>query len=359
MTEEKEQTKKVQVKIPADVAKIMKQWGGRGVKLAAARGTLPMSGPHLVTVLFVFCYGKDEELRKEALKTLRELSPGILLSAVTQEDVIPEILDLVARVRYRDAEVMEPLLTSRNLPHKTLLYLAERASGKVLEILANNDQAILKSPALKTLIINNPHADQTLKSRLGWQPEPEPESELPAVNEPAPADAGAATAPSAEQTDEDDFGGDDEFDEMEEFEEEEELSKYQQLLDMPVAEKIKMAMTGDKEWRTLLLRESNKLVTSAVLKNPRISESEVIMVAKNRAASDDMIRIILLNKEWVKLYEIKKALAVHPRTPLQKAMRFLGFLGEKDLKDIGRSKQVPQAIVNAARRLFAAKNKNR
>jgi hypothetical protein len=83
------------------------------------------------------------------------------------------------------------------------------------------------------------------------------------------------------------------------------------------------------------------------------------MVAKNRAASDDMIRTILLNKEWVKLYEIKKALAIHPRTPLQKAMRFLGFLTEKDLKDIGRSKQVPQAIVNSARRLYAAKNKNR
>ena len=128
---------------------------------------------------------------------------------------------------------------------------------------------------------------------------------------------------------------------------------------MPVAEKIKMAMTGDKEWRTLLLRESNKLVTSAVLKNPRISESEVIVVAKNRAASDDMIRIILLNKEWVKLYEIKKALAVHPRTPLQKAMRFLGFLVEKDLKDVARSKQIPQAIANSARRLLVAKDKNR
>ena len=36
-------------------------------------------------------------------------------------------------------------------------------------------------------------------------------------------------------------------------------------LEMKVAEKIKMGLTGDKEWRTLLLREANKLVTSAVL----------------------------------------------------------------------------------------------
>lgn len=349
MNEEKEKNKKVRVRIPADVAKIMKQWAGREMKLAAARGSLPMSGPHLVTVLFVFCHGQDDELKNEALKTLRDLPSGILTSAVTKEDVIPEILDLVARVRYRDLEVMEPLLTSRMIPLKTLLFLAERASGEVLDVISNNDQAMLKSPALKTLIINNPQADHALKIKLGWKPKP--------VAEPVPDDKPEPHSPTSPSVEKDPPAG---LDQDESFDkDDEQLSKYQQLLDMPVSEKIKMATTGDKEWRTLLLRESNKLVTSAVLKNPRISESEVVAVAKNRAASDDMIRIILLNKEWVKLYEIKKALAVHPRTPLQKAMRFLGFLGEKDLKDISRSKQVPQAIVSSARRLVDIKEKNR
>ena len=358
MTEENDKGNKVQVRIPTDVARIMKQWGGRGVKLAAARGALPMSGPHLVTVLFVFCHGQDEELRKEAIKTLKELPPGILTSAITQEDVIPEILDLVARIRYRDPLVMEPLLTSRHVSLKTLLFLAEKATGQVLDIIGNNEQAMLKSPALKTLIINNPHVNQDLKLKLGWAPEPVPAKNTDADSDeqrPDQQKIEPATTPTSES---DDFDQDDEFENTEKVDDEG-LSKYQLLLEMPVAEKIKMAMTGDKEWRTLLLRESNKLVTSAVLKNPRISEGEVIVVAKNRAASDDMIRIILLNKEWVKLYEIKKALAVHPRTPLQKAMRFLGFLIEKDLKDVARSKQIPQAVANSARRLLVAKDKNR
>ena len=349
MTDKNQPSKKVQVRIPADVARIMQQWGGRGVKLAAARGSLPMSGPHLVTALFVFCHGQDQELRQEALKTLRELPSGILVSAITREDVIPEILELVARIRYRDAKVMEPLLTSRLVTLKTLHFLAERAAGTVLDIIANNQQAMLRSPALKTLIINNPQADRALKIRLGWSPEQNPAPQPHNATEPLPAAAAAEPNP-------DGFAAAENFDDCDE---EDSLSKYQQLLEMPVSEKIKMAMTGDKEWRTLLLRESNKLVTSAVLKNPRISESEVVVVAKNRAASDDMIRIILLNKEWVKLYEIKKALAVHPRTPLQKAMRFLGFLTERDLKEISRSKQIPQAVANLARRLLAAKDKNR
>jgi len=182
-----------------------------------------------------------------------------------------------------------------------------------------------------------------MKLRLGWvepppEPEPEPEPEFP----PEPA------APSDDNTPEDE-----ELGELEQ----EKLSKYQELQDMPVAEKIKMALTGDKEWRTLLLREANKLVSTAVLKNPRITEGEVLGVAKNRSASDDLIRIILLNREWIKNYEMKKALVVHPRTPLQKAMRFMTFLTEKDIRELAKSRNVSQPVVNNARRMLASKKR--
>lgn len=347
MSPEQTDKKKVQVKVPAEVAKIMKQWGGREIKLAAARGSLPMSGPHLVTVLFVFCHGKDEELKAEALSTLKDLSSGLLVSALCQDDIIPEVVELVVRVRYRDPEVLLPLMAQRNLSLKTLLFLAERASGRVLERLADNAQAIQKSPALKALLINNSNMGDAVKMKLGWTSAP-------------PCCDPEETVEKNLETSVDEFDDDNDFSSPGSFDDavaDEGISKYQQLLDMPVAEKIKMAITGDKEWRTLLLRESNKLVTSAVLKNPRITENEVVAVAKNRASSDDMIRIILLNKEWLKLYEIKKALAIHPRTPLQKAMRFLDFLTEKDMRDIARSKNVPQAVVNGARRLLMAKGK--
>lgn len=343
-----EKSRKIQVRLPVDVARMMKNLGGREMKLAAARGSLPMPGPVLVTLLFVFCYGKDEELKREALGTLRGLPSGILVDAVRQDDVLPEVLDLISRVRYRDVEVMRPLLANPLIPLKTLHFLAARTSGEVLDIIAANEQAIQRSPELKTLLVDNPQLSPLLKIKLA-----EPETvDAPEIQEDLQS---AVEAEPESESEEDDFGAPVEAEDFES----EDLSKYQQLLEMPVADKIKMALTGDKEWRTLLLREANKLVTSAVLKNPRITESEVVMVARNRAASDDMIRLILLNKEWVKLYEIKKALVLHPRTPLQKAMRFMGFLTEKDLKEISRSKQVAQAIVNNARRLLMAKDQKR
>ena len=45
------------------------------------------------------------------------------------------------------------------------------------------------------------------------------------------------------------------------------VSKYQLALEMGVSEKIKMALTGDKEWRNIFLKDPNKLVSSAVMKN--------------------------------------------------------------------------------------------
>lgn len=128
------------------------------------------------------------------------------------------------------------------------------------------------------------------------------------------------------------------------------MSKYQIALELKVAEKIKMALTGDKEWRTIMMKESNKLVQAAVMKNPRISDGEVLMVAKTRTSSDDLIRMILLNKDWVKNYEIKKALLVHPKTPPPKALRFISYMTMKDLKELAKSRQISSVVVNAIRK---------
>jgi hypothetical protein len=328
------QEKGEKFKVPAEVARIMKQWGGHQVKLAAARGSLPMSGANLVTVLFIFCHGTDEELKKEALQTLKGLSPAILTTVCTRKETHPQILDLIARLHYRNMKVMEPLLKHTMVSLKTLLFVAEHASGDVLDLLASNDTMVNKSAALRTLIINNPHAEKVLKLRLGWQEEVE--------DEPEPQDEAADNSVA---------------DSAAEPEDEENQSKYQQLLVMPVAEKIKMALTGDKEWRTLLIRESNKLVSSAVLKNPRITEGEVLMVAKSRTSSEELIRLILLNRDWTKLYDMKKALVEHPRTPLLDAMRFMSFLSEKDLRDLAKSRNVTQAISNNARRILMSKKR--
>ena len=345
------------MKIPAEVAKIMSKWGGHSVRLAAARGALPMSGPNLITVLFIFYHGENAELKKEALATFKTLPAKILLSALINPDLHFSIIDLIVRIRYRDSVVMEAAMAHSAISLRSLEVLAKHGSGDVLDILSHNDQLLLKVPRLRAHIIANAHADKVMKLRLGWvEPVVEPVASPEPVPEPAPGDdidQGAGNDPAAGSADQEEAEEGQEFGEFEQ----EGLSKFQELQTMAVSEKIKMALTGDKEWRTLMLREANKLVSTAVLKNPRVTEGEVMAVAKNRSASDDLIRIILLNREWLKNYEMKKALVIHPRTPLQKAMRFMTFLTEKDIRELAKSRNVSQAIANNARRMVATKKR--
>ena len=344
MTENQQRAEKVQIVIPAEVAKIMSKWGGHNVRLAAARGALPMSGHNLVTVLFVFYHGENQELKDEALSTLETLPAKILLGALNHPELHPAIIDLIVKLRYQDTVVMQTALAHRMIGIKSLLFLAENSSGDVLDILAHNDEILRKTDSLRTAIINNPNTDKVTKQRLGWvEPISEPPPEV------------VIRPPVVKDTDD---GDELDVDALDDEELEEEVrSKYQELQEMSVADKIKMALTGDKEWRTLLIRESNKQVNTAVLKNPRISEGEAIGVAKNRSSTDELIRIILLNRDWVKLYEMKKALVVHPRTPLQTAMRYMTFLSEKDIRELAKSREVGQAIVNNAKRMIMTKKR--
>jgi len=140
-----------------------------------------------------------------------------------------------------------------------------------------------------------------------------------------------------------------------EEESEEFKSKYNLAQSMGVSEKIKTALTGDKEWRNIFIRDANKLVSGAVVKNPRITDSEVLNIAKSAVQNDEIMRVICANKEWVKKYPIRKALAENNKTPLPNALRFLATLTEKDLASIGKSKNVSSVLANQARRLLATK----
>ena len=155
----------------------------------------------------------------------------------------------------------------------------------------------------------------------------------------------------------DEPAAEDDDDEPVDEEAEEFLSKYKLCMTLDTADKIKYALTGDKEWRSILIKESNKLVSSAVIKNPRITDAEVLTIAKSKIQNDDILRIICTNKEWLKVYPIRKALVENTKTPLPNALRFMATLTEKDLTGLSKSKNVATVISTQARRLLVCKKK--
>jgi hypothetical protein len=136
-------------------------------------------------------------------------------------------------------------------------------------------------------------------------------------------------------------------------------SLYTQILTMTVSEKVKLALRGNKDARTILVRDASKMIRRFVLQNPRIGDGEVVAICRNRSADDELLRTIAEKREWMRNYQVRLALATNPKTPLPIAIRQVMTLGERDLQQLAKSRNVPQAVAVQARRLVVEKREKR
>lgn len=133
-------------------------------------------------------------------------------------------------------------------------------------------------------------------------------------------------------------------------------SLYAEIATMGVAQKIKLALRGNKDARQILLRENNKLIRRLVLSNPRMTDGEVLQITHNRTADEELLRIIGDRREWVRNYQVRLGLATNPKTPTGIALKQLSFLGDRDIRMLAKSRNVPQTVAVQARRIVATRN---
>jgi len=136
-------------------------------------------------------------------------------------------------------------------------------------------------------------------------------------------------------------------------------SLYAQIVTMTVAQKVKLALRGNQDARLILIRDTNKLIRRCVLHNPRLTDAEVVAIAANRSSDDESLRYIAGKREWARNYEVRRALALNPKTPLILALRFVATLVERELRMIARSKNVPEAVAAQARRLLQQRQQSK
>lgn len=124
------------------------------------------------------------------------------------------------------------------------------------------------------------------------------------------------------------------------------------LANATMGEKMKYAMLGNSTCRRVLIFDRNAMVAKAVLKNPRLGPTEVEEVVKNTQSSDTILRFISDDIAWSKHYTIRLMLVKNPKTPAGLAMKWLRYLQKPDVKEISRSKNVPNVVATAAKRLL-------
>ncbi|HEX9365095.1 MAG TPA: hypothetical protein VF921_00625 [Vicinamibacterales bacterium] len=128
--------------------------------------------------------------------------------------------------------------------------------------------------------------------------------------------------------------------------------EHKMLSTLPVLDRMKLAMKGTREQRATLIRDSNKLVSAAVLSSPKVNEAEIEAFTKMGNVSEDVMRIIGQNRAWTKNYGVILGLCKHPKTPPAIAMSFVQRLSEKDLKIISTDRNAKDGMRLLAKKML-------
>ena len=131
---------------------------------------------------------------------------------------------------------------------------------------------------------------------------------------------------------------------------EEESSAPQVLANLPIMQRMKLAMKGTKEHRAQLIRDSTSWCRWRCSSSPKITESEIETYAKMASLTEDVLRVIGTNRAWTKNYGVVAALARNPKTPPALSMTFLPRLNEKDLKALTTDRNAPESVRLAAKK---------
>jgi hypothetical protein len=135
----------------------------------------------------------------------------------------------------------------------------------------------------------------------------------------------------------------------------ERLALIRRILMMPIKDRVKLAMKGDREVRNILIRDPNRIVAQAVISNARITEQEVEKIAAMRTVPGEVLRQIESNRSWTRNYIVIHNLARNPRTPLPTVLHLLPRILKKDLQGISNNRNVSEGVRKQAMRLLSTR----
>jgi hypothetical protein len=136
--------------------------------------------------------------------------------------------------------------------------------------------------------------------------------------------------------------------------EEDRASVTQKLSQMGFTDRLKAAMKGTREMRSILIRDPNKMISAAVLSSPKVTETEAAGFARMASVSEDVLRAIGQNRAWMKSYAVVVGLARNPKTPVSMSLNLLSRLQDRDVQAVSVDRNVPEPLRIAARKKVIA-----
>lgn len=94
---------------------------------------------------------------------------------------------------------------------------------------------------------------------------------------------------------------------------------------------VQAARTASLESVTTLLASTNVEVLDALIENPCLDETHLLLLLERKDLHGTLLEEIAKRKPWRAIYRVRRALAAHPHTPRLIAMRLLRELHLMDL----------------------------
>jgi hypothetical protein len=326
------------------------------LRLMAAQGALPLGPIDLLDLLQYLLRDSEAEIREQSQQTMKGVPKEELLPIGKDRQTPPQILAWILANR-DEADVLEGVLQNTSTTDEAIEAHAPTLRMELAELVVINQVRLLRRTSLLEAIETNPSLNNDQKRRLrelretfkiGAQyedkpaPPPAPPPE-PVAAEPEPEPEPEPPPMTEEQAVEKTL-------DAEEREVPEKVSMAKAMASMTTKDKLIKALKGDKQWRAMLIRDPNRLVCSAVLGSPNVTEAEIEGFAGMKNVSDQILRTIGNNRDWTKKYTVVSNLVKNPRTPLAISMGMVSRLNPKDLKSIAVDKNVPEAIRKQAQK---------
>ncbi len=312
------------------------------IRRKGAEGALPLPVEDKIEILTLLAVAPEADLREMALETLRGLDHAEVLRVMASPQTAPNVLRFAAeQLLPVYGELREALLRNPSLPAEAH-DLLQRMPAPKPEATAEPPSQPQPEPLPQPPI---PEAVKEPPSKPAPERAPQLDDEQSAVEILAKLAAGAKieevtgthveAPPEVTKRDH-------------ELTPKDRETLIEKINRMSVVQKIKAALTGNMETRSLLVRDTNKIISRAVLQSPKISDQEAESYAAAKNVSEEVLRLIATNRRYMKNYAVMRALINNPRAPIDVTMPLIGRMNDRDLKGLSSNRNVPEVIRSMA-----------
>ena len=347
------------------------------VRQSAARGVLPVGQEELLGILIFLQNDPDQQVRKTALETLRNEFNEDLIKRIVASDTTPvEVLEYFGRPPFHSPAVLEALIQNKITPDSTIALLADKVDADLMDVILINIMRLLRSPFILEGLERNRRATPDITRRLGEIREEffEKRNTFIPVHRTAAEEREIAQLREGQEEGEESTAlivyseelregedvtalthqslAEDGFEDFDSMGGQERLSTIQRIARMTVAERVQTALKGAREERVILIRDANRLVASAVLDSPKLTDSEVEAFSLMKNVSEEVLRVLGTKREFMKSYSVIHNLLKNSRTPIGTSLPLLNRILVTDLKALTRNRNIPEVLRKTAQRQF-------